>query len=81
MVIPFDIPSVIAPREVIVSVEYDFLLTIPGLSMIPLLTRDPPNGVAGHCFTIRQSVRLQSVGARQSGLGSMLPFEGNSPSL
>ena len=81
--IPWDIsiPTTVAPREVSVTVEYDCLLVVPGLSMVPGLTRDAPGGVPGRAFPIRQTVRLQSVGARQSSPAALIPIQGNSPRL
>ena len=73
-----NVPSIIAPREVTVTVQYKFLITIPGLSAIPGLTEAAPAGVSGRVFTIRQAVRLQSIGPRQSNPAALLPISGNS---
>lgn len=72
------IPNIFAPKQVDVTVKYDFLITIPGLYTLPFISKPAPGGVSGHVFTIEQTVRLQSTGARQSSPASML---GGSPEL
>ena len=72
------IPNIFAPKQVDVTVKYDFLITIPSLYTLPFISKPAPGGVSGHVFTIEQTVRLQSTGARQSSPASML---GGSPEL
>lgn len=58
------ISNFLGPKQVDVTVSYDFLITIPGISLLPGITKPAPAGVFGRVFTIEQTVRLQSTGAR-----------------
>lgn len=58
------INNFLGPKQVDVTVTYDFLITIPGISLLPGITKPAPAGVSGSVFTIEQTVRLQSTGAR-----------------
>lgn len=58
------IDNFFGPKQVDVTVTYDFLITIPGISLLPGVTKSAPAGVSGRVFTIEQTVRLQSTGAR-----------------
>lgn len=55
------------PKEVSVTLEYQYLLTLPGLGFLPGI-KDAPAGVSGRVFTITKTVRLQSSGPRQASL-------------
>jgi len=66
------IPNIFAPKQVDVTVKYDFLITIPGIYLLPGVTKPAPGGVSGRVFTIEQTVRLQSTGARQSSPAALL---------
>ena len=65
------------PRQVEVTVQYKFRVTIPGLAFA---TEKGPGG-KGQVFTIEQRVRLQSVGSRQASPLAIFPYGGNSPKL
>ncbi len=58
------IDNFLGPKQLDVTVTYDFLITIPGISLLPGITKPAPAGVSGRVFTIQQTVRLQSTGAR-----------------
>ena len=67
-----------APKQVSVTVEYDFLLTVPSLHFIPGLNlKDSPTGSGAKVFTIRHTVRLQSTGGRQASFMNFFPVQGN----
>jgi hypothetical protein len=75
---PFNL-DFFSPKEVEITVEYDFLLTLPSLHFIPGLTRDPPIGSGGKVFPIRHTVKLQSTGGRRGSPLAMAPVQGNWP--
>ncbi|MHC4786162.1 MAG: TadE family protein [Planctomycetota bacterium] len=67
-----------APKQVSVTVEYDFLLTVPSLHFIPGLNlKDSPTGSGAKVFPIRHTVRLQSTGGRQASFMNFVPLQGN----
>ena len=74
---PFNLDP-FAPKQVRVTVEYDFLLTVPSLHFIPGLNlKDSPTGSGAKVFTISHSVRLQSTGGRQASFMNFFPVQGN----
>lgn len=78
-VIPPQARDLVALPQVRVAVDYDFLITLPGIwSFLPGVS-DAPAGVRGKAFTLTQTVRLQSIGARESSPLALLPLFGNSP--
>jgi TadE-like protein len=60
---PIPIPDIFAPSMVKVTVTYQYLTKIPGMSMISGMGGVAPNG--GWAFPVTQVVELQGVGARQ----------------
>ncbi|MEQ9617143.1 MAG: pilus assembly protein [Phycisphaerales bacterium] len=66
------IGNVFAPKEVTVTIRYQYLITIPGLYTLPGLSTPAPAGVSGRIITITQSVTLQTTGARESSPVSLL---------
>jgi hypothetical protein len=67
------------PKQVKVEVEYKFLLTLPGMNLVPGVTDPTPPGVEGYgVFTITRTVELQSTGVRE---GSPLAVLYGDPSL
>jgi hypothetical protein len=71
--------DLVALPQVEVTVDYDFLLTLPGIWGFLPGVEDAPAGVSGKAFKLTQKVRLQSIGARESSPIALLPFFGNSP--
>lgn len=69
----------ISPQSVTAKVDYKLLCVVPGLPAWIGIVSPAPAGVGGTVFTVSQSVRLQSAGARQSGLASVVPLFGNTP--
>lgn len=69
----------VSPMTVTATVDFQLLCVIPGLPDWIGLVNPAPGGVSGSAFTITQSARLQSPGARQSGLASVVPLFGNTP--
>ncbi len=67
-----NIPNILGPKQVEVTVEYKFLITIPGITLLPGITTPAPGGVSGRVFPIEHTVRLQSTGARISHPVSLL---------
>jgi hypothetical protein len=57
--------DIFSPKRVEITVDYDFALTLPGLQIIPGLTKDTPIGT-GRAFAISHTVSLQSTGGRRS---------------
>jgi len=70
--------NVFAPKEVEVTIRYQYLITIPGLYNLPGLSTPAPGGVSGRVINIEQTVTLQTTGARESSPVSLL---GGSPLL
>jgi len=68
-----------SPMTVTATVDYQLLCVIPGLPDWLDIIQPAPAGVGGSVFNITQSARLQSPGARQSGLASVVPLFGNTP--
>ncbi len=62
------VPNPVAPREVQITVTYPFLLTIPGVGVIPGVSKPAPLGVFGRVFNIKQVVKLHGTGPRESAL-------------
>ncbi len=62
-----------SPKEVKITVEYDFLLTLPSLQFIPGLTKSTPVGT-GTAFTIKHTVWLQSTGGRKGNVLAWFPI-------
>ncbi|MHC4100735.1 MAG: TadE family protein [Planctomycetota bacterium] len=68
----------LAPKQVSVTVAYDFLLTVPSLHFIPGLNlKDSPTGSGTKVFPITHTVRLQSTGGRQASFVNFFPVQGN----
>jgi hypothetical protein len=62
----------LSPKEVEITVEYDFVLTLPGLNFVPTLTRPTPIG-NGQAFRISHTVKLQSTGGRKANAFAFIP--------
>jgi hypothetical protein len=64
-----------APKEVQLEVEYDFLLNLPSLHFVPgLKLSNAPGGVSGKVVTLSHTLRLQSTGGRKANLAALMPM-------
>jgi hypothetical protein len=68
----------LSPKRVEILVEYDFAMTIPGMSLIGV-TEPASWDSSVRVFKIRRSVELQSTGTRQAGFMAFMPVFDNTP--
>jgi hypothetical protein len=57
-----------SPKRVEITVEYDFLLTLPSLHFVPGLGLADAPGGSGKAFTLTHTVELQSTGGRRANV-------------
>ena len=57
-----------SPKEVEITVAYDFLLTLPSLHFVPGITLENAPVGPGKAFRIEHTVRLQSTGGRRANV-------------
>jgi hypothetical protein len=68
----------LSPKRVEILVEYDFAMTIPGMSLIGV-TEPAPWDSSVRVFKISRAVELQSTGTRQAGFMAFMPVFDNTP--
>lgn len=60
------------PKEVLVTVDFDFFLSMHGFTFLPGLSEPLPAGQPGRTFPLRASSRVQTAGSRVHSPGAFL---------